>query len=103
MAPKCTIGYDHCQHKEKQDGADICTTEYPERCKYAAATESPTPLGQTEFAGYANLAEAYDDGWEIKATSCGCGANWAWVKHTDRGTFKMFGCVCHHEPEKDFA
>ena len=48
------------------------------------------------------LAEWFNDGWRIESTSCMCGGSWAWVKQTNRGTFKMFGCICHHVPNRDF-
>ena len=51
---------------------------------------------------YESINEAFNDGWRIERTSCMCGADWAWVKWTRHRTYKMFGCVCHHEPNKNF-
>ena len=48
------------------------------------------------------LSGLFDDGWRIKRTSCACGGNWAWLRETEKGSMKMYGCICHHVPDKDF-
>ena len=48
------------------------------------------------------IANLLDKGWRIERTSCACGGNWAWLRNTDRGTMKMYGCICHNEPYEEF-
>ncbi len=48
------------------------------------------------------IARLFNEGWRVEATSCACGGNWAWLRETNRGTLKMFGCVCHNVPYDEF-
>ncbi len=42
--------------------------------------------------------DAIDAGCVIWPTACTCGGRYAWLEPTDRGTYKMYGCICHNPP-----
>ncbi len=49
------------------------------------------------------LTDWLDSGWRIRRTCCSCGGNWAWLRETEKGTEKMYGCVCHNVPDSGFT
>ena len=62
-------------------------------------------LDDTTWIRQETLSKWFDEGWRIVRTSCSCGGNWAWGKNMseDESYFKMYGCICHHIPDKDFC
>ena len=101
-----------CQNNEcvyyNDRAAMNCNMDFVASLDNCAAYKSLTTKEAEESGPFSEglgkqLAEWHDSGWRIERTSCSCGGNWAWLKETDRGTLKMYGCVCHHIPDEKFA
>ena len=98
--------YYKCIHgKFEGDYCGICGHIVPRGNYNKPLKTNKEPVAEVPCcAGLCKLvAEWYDQGWRIQRTSCNCGGNWAWLKKTDRGTMKMYGCVCHNVPNEKFA